>query len=296
MQSYVAYGLGIQSVLPLPELVAGEAAADVVVRLGEVDRLPPDGTGAGVYSEVTDEEVYFFWEEAGAFLVRSGREIIVEPAAGVEERVLRLFILGPALGVLLHQRGWLVLHASAVAIDGETVAFLGGTGWGKSTTAAALHARGHGIVADDVTAVRLDTERPMVSPGFPRLKLWPEAAISVGDDPQALSRLHPDLEKRARPVTQGFSSASLPLRRLYVLAEGESQRIALLQPQEALVELIRHSYVSRLRQAAETPAHFLQCSKVVKTVPICRLSRPRSLPALADLARLVEEDLAQSTA
>ncbi len=282
--------------MPLPELVSGEAAADVIIALGKVDRLPSEAVGAEGYSEATSEEAYFFWEEVGAFLVRSGREIIVEPAPGVEERVLRLFVLGPVLGVLLHQRGWLVLHASAVAIEGGAVAFLGGAGWGKSTTAAVLHARGHGILADDVTAVHLDTDRPMVSPGFPRLKLWPEAAVSVGDNPQALPRLHPELEKRARSVTRGFSSASLPLRRIYVLAEGESQRIEPLQPQEALVELVRHSYVSRLRQAAEAPTHFLQCSSVVKTVPIHRLRRPKYLPALPDLARLVEEDLAQSTA
>jgi len=34
--SYVAYGLGIHSVLPLPELVAKEVVVDVVVRLGKV--------------------------------------------------------------------------------------------------------------------------------------------------------------------------------------------------------------------------------------------------------------------
>ncbi len=265
------------------------------ITLGKVDRSPPEAVGAEGYSEATSEEAYFFWEEVGAFLVRGGREIIVDPAPGVEERVLRLFILGPTLTVLLHQRGWLVLHGSAVAIDGGAVAFLGGSGWGKSTTAAALHARGHAIVADDVTAVRLDTDRPIVSPGFPRLKLWPEAAVTVGDDPRTLPRLHPELEKRARRVTEGFSSASLPLKRIYVLAEGESQRIEPIQPQEALVELVRHSYVSRLRQAAEAPTHFLQCSRVVKTVPVLSLRRPRYLPALPDLARLVEEDLDQRT-
>lgn len=299
MPSYVAYGLGIRSDLPLPELVPGEAAADVVVRLGKVDRSPPEATGAEGYSEITVEDAYLFWEKVGAFLVRGGREIIVEPAPEVEERVLRLYFLGPILGILLHQRGWLVLHASAVAIDGGAVAFLGGPGWGKSTTAAALHARGHGIVADDVTAVRLDMDHPTVFPGFPQLKLWPEAAISsFGDDLQSLPRLHPDLEKRARRVARSFPSAPLPLRCIYVLAEDESRWIEPLPPQDALVELVRHSYVARLLQdadSAELSSHFLQCSSVIKTVPIRRLRRPKHLPALSDLARLVEEDLAQST-
>src|SRR2546421_132869 len=69
----------------------------------------------------------------GAFLVRGGREIVVDPAPGVEARVLRLSILGPAFGLLLHQRGRFVLHASAVASGGGVLAFAGGSGWGKST-------------------------------------------------------------------------------------------------------------------------------------------------------------------
>lgn len=266
------------------------------IHLGSVRRSL---SGAAKGFHATIQETHLFWREVGTFLVRRGREIVVDPAPEVEERVLRLFILGPALAVLLHQRGRLVLHASAVAIDGEVIAFPGGPGWGKSTMAAALHARGHGVVADDVTAVQLDMDRPMLVPGFPQLKLWPEAAVSsLGDDLQTLPRLHPELEKRARRVARSFPSASLPLRRIYVLAEGESQRIEPLPAQEGLVELVRHSYVARLLQdaeSAELSSHFFQCSRVVKTVPIRRLRRPKYLPALSDLARLVEEDLAQST-
>jgi serine kinase of HPr protein (carbohydrate metabolism regulator) len=66
--------------------------------------------------------------------------------------------------VLLQQRGRLVLHASAVTVDLGVVAFMGGPGWGKSTMAAAMYARGHSIVADDVTAVRADKAHPVVHP------------------------------------------------------------------------------------------------------------------------------------
>jgi hypothetical protein len=111
----------------------------------------------------------------GTILVRKGREIIVDPIPGLEDKVLRLFVLGPALAVLLHQRGRLVLHASAAAIAGEVVAFMGRSGWGKSTAAAALYTRGHSIVADDVTAVQVNTDTgfPVVFPamcGYRRLR------------------------------------------------------------------------------------------------------------------------------
>jgi ABC-type glutathione transport system ATPase component len=75
----------------------------------------------------------------GAFLVRGGREIMIDAVPGVDARTLRLSLLGPALALVLHQRGRFVLHASTVAVAGSAIAFLGEKGWGKSTIAAALY-------------------------------------------------------------------------------------------------------------------------------------------------------------
>lgn len=292
MFSYSAYGLGIRSVLPLPELEARGATSDVAVCLRGAEPISPQESAPGYFVRATGTEAYLSWRDVGRFLVRDGREVIVEPAAGVEERVLRLFLLGAVLAVLLHQRGRLVLHGSAVAVDGKAAVFLGGPGWGKSTLAAALYARGHGILADDVTAVDADAASPMVFPGFPQLKLWPEAAAALGDRPETLLRIHPLLEKRALRAGDGFPEAPLPLSRIYVLGEGENQEIDPLRPQEALVELVRHSYCARLLNGHDARRHFLHCASVAARVPVCRLRRQRALHALPALLQVVEEDLA----
>jgi hypothetical protein len=258
--------------------------------------LPPslEVRGGGLHLHASAEEVFLCWEDAGSFLVRGGRQIIVDPFPGVDERIIRHCILGPALGVLLHQRRQLVLHASAVAVSGGAVAFLGEAGCGKSTMAAALYARGHGIVADDVTVVRADEAHPTVLPGFPQLKLWPEAAIAVGNAPETLPRVEPNLEKRARRTDHEFSPDPLPLRCIYVLAEDETQQIAPIRSQEALMELIRHSYTKSLLRVVGASSHFLQCSSIVKNVTIRSLKRPRSLSSLSDIAQLVEKDLVEA--
>ena len=299
MYSYVAYGLGIRSELPLPELVAGEAPADVVLRLGRVDRVPAlelDRGGSGCWA--TAEEACRFMAGVGTVLVQSGRQIIVDPAVGVEDRVLRLSILGPAFALVLHQRGRFVLHASAVESTGSAVAFMGGSGWGKSTLAAALHARGCGIVADDLTAITVGAEGPTVFPGFPQLKLWPEAVVSLGGAPETMPQLHPLFEKRARQAIRGFSNKLLPLRRIYVLAEGAVPAIEPpLRPRDALLELMSHWYGSRfgdrlLQVDGAAGSHFLQCAALANSVTVRRLRRSRPLQALLDLARMVEDDLA----
>src|SRR5262249_13261988 len=108
-------------------------------------------------------------------------------------------------------------------------------------------------------------------------------------------RIRADYEKRARRATEGFLQVPLPLQRIYVLAFGEESEVEPLQPQEAFQELVRHSYAVRQLWATGTaPSHLQQCARLASCVPIFRLKRQRSLDALADLARFVEEDVAPS--
>ena len=91
--------------------------------------------------KVTKNAIYRFWDEIGAFKISNGSEIIVNPSVNINQRILRSFILGTVFASLLHQRGLLILHASAVNINNE--AFLGDKGCGKSTTAMAFCNEGY---------------------------------------------------------------------------------------------------------------------------------------------------------
>lgn len=289
MFSYIAYGLGIRSAFPLPELEAGGAPVALTIRFGAVDRPVAEAVTSGAVLSA-GAEVRFFWKEAGAFAVRDGREIVVDPVPRADERLLRLYITGPVLAALLRQRGFLVLHATTVTMDGGARVFLGAPRQGKSTLAAILYARGHGVLADDVTAVRVEEHGVTVLPGIPRLKLWPDAAAALGLALDELPRIHPSLEKRAVRAERGFAAVPLPLTRAYVLASGEQHDLEPLRPQEALVELIRHSYGASLLRLAEPAFHFRQCAAVAGRIRLFRLRVQRELSALSALASLVEED------
>ena len=293
-QTYQAYGLTIESAFPLPELEPASPPLDVdlAIHAGPVPRPELDERLFRL-TWTTGAEACLVFRDAGAFLIRNGREIIADPAPGLADEVLRQYLLGPALAVALHQRGWLILHASAVAIDGRAVAFLGGSGWGKSTLAASLHQRGHALIADDFIAVPAGSVEHLqlsIFPGFPQFKLWPEAASALGADPDQLPRLDPDLDKRAQRLTGGFAPAPLPLGRLYVLAEGEPAGIERLDKPAALVELLRHSYISKNLPPNGAAAQLRQCAAVLGQVGVSRLRRPLSLPALSAVAQMVEAD------
>jgi hypothetical protein len=298
MHSYIAYGLRVHSAVLLPEFAPVHVEfPDVVVRVGRVDRRLPAGHGDGC-CEFTQDEAHFFWDSVGSFLVRAGREIIVEPRPGADEAAVRAALEGVVFGCVCHQRGRLVLHASAVAVNGSAVAFLGGKGRGKSTMAAALYRRGHTLLSDDALVLNDGASgRPEVLPGFPQLKLWPNAAAaSLGDDPESLPRLTAGSEKRTRRAADRFSHAPVPLSRVYLLDEGTSPAITPVDPQEAVLAAIAQSYVARFfpefLRGTEAASHLLRCTRLTRQVPMYRLQRPADLALLPLVAQLVEDHLA----
>jgi hypothetical protein len=290
LTNYRTYGFCVASSFVLPELVRDQCAYEVQIRRGSAGHVP-NATVNEDGHEVSGDDVLLSFPRVGAFRIRGGREIVVEPLPGVDEAVVRLSLLGPALAVLLHQRGFLVLHASCVVMDGA-VAFLGDSKWGKSTTAAALYRSGRPLVADDVLAVDLRSGSPTVRQAFPQVKLWPESVRALGIEPQELREIHPDLEKRAFRAQVGFGDDDLPLARMYVLSDGPEVRVEALEEQEAFVELIRHSYAaSLLRDTGTETAHFAQCTSLARGGLVRRLTLGGSLERVPEVIRTLEDDL-----
>jgi hypothetical protein len=268
--SYLAYDLACRSELPLPELQRASAPPHVEIAVAAIDR-PSGATNAqGTSVEVTRDAAWLFHAGVGTFHVAHGRGITVDPAAGVAPALLRTFVLGPAFGTLLRQRGRLTLHGSAVAMDDRAVLFLGASGAGKSTTAAAFHARGCPLIADDIVAIDAAGAEPLTFPGFPRLKLGRTAATLAGirQPPEEIVD-----GKGSFAADRGFASMPLPLSRVFVLTNAEQPEVRRLSPPEALVELLRHSYGARTLQAVNRDRHFAQCAAVARRVPVLLLSR-----------------------
>jgi hypothetical protein len=286
MNIYKAYNLCIHSELPLPELIEAAGKPDVIVRYG----IEEDGD----FEHDGGNRCRAQLEEVGEFLISAGREILVNPLPDVEASLLRAVLLGPILCVLLRQRGLLVLHASCVEIEGQGIAFLGGSGWGKSTLAAAFQSQGHRILTDDVMPIDLSTGCPLVFPSYPQGKLWPEAATFLGHDSQSLAPIAQHSFKLAYRFTDSFQSSPLPLQRIYVLAKGEAHQIEPLQPQEAFVELVRHTRVMQFMKHSDIMAFHLQrCTELIRQTSFCRFTRKPDLADLSKLVRLVEDNLPQ---
>jgi hypothetical protein len=81
----------------------------------------------------------------------SDAELVVAP--GADPVFVEKFHASVARALLRQLEGGLTLHGGAVAMGGRAFAFVGASGAGKSTTTAALAARGHPLIADDTVAL-----------------------------------------------------------------------------------------------------------------------------------------------
>jgi hypothetical protein len=83
-------------------------------------------------------------------MTRSGAVRHFRPGESVDEERAARLLRGPVQALARHVSGKMSLHASAAALDGAAVAFLGASTCGKSTLVADLCRSGFELLADDV--------------------------------------------------------------------------------------------------------------------------------------------------
>jgi len=106
----------------------------------------------------------------GRILISSdGTELICDPEAGNSEWTALLS--AQALPIAATLRGFEVLHASGVAMQGRAALFTGPPGAGKSSLAAALLRRGATLLSDDAVALELRGVTLLAHPGAGLLQL-----------------------------------------------------------------------------------------------------------------------------
>lgn len=288
---YSCYGLNLASDLELPELrespaPAAPARADVEIRLGAIPPGGlPGGRQLGPYLWVQASALWLEVPGVARFLVSDGQRIVIDPAPGVDEDSVRVFLLGSALGALLFQRGFLVLHGNAIRIGDQCLVCVGHSGAGKSTLAAGFLGRGHQLLADDVVPV--DAECRAV-PGFPRIKLWRDTTQHLGIDTDPLRRIRPELEKFNYPLAAPYTGEPLPIRWVYILGTHLQPGIQLdaIHGMDRFAPLRRNTYRVRfLEGMALNARHLGLCGQLAGRIHLRRVTRPErgfELDALMD--------------
>jgi hypothetical protein len=292
---YKAFGLTISSCLPCPELLPGAGAPDVAVVYGHVPDALPGAVNHGVRFQTAPGQLLLQVNEIGNFLVRDGRQIVIDRHPTACDDDVRVFLLGSAVGALLHQRGTLILHGSSVKVDDGCVVLVGRSGVGKSTLATALRRRGYPCLGDDICPISIEEDGiPYAAPAYPQAKLWTDALHHFGIDTAGLRRVRPQLEKRALPIEGDWQEERVPVKRIYVLSPGWGKLDPILQPITGTRKLrVLRDYTYRveyLRGLDMMKGHFRQVVHLASRLPVTRVVRPVGEYLVEQLADALEQD------
>jgi hypothetical protein len=310
---YRIHGLLVESEIPLRGCRIDEAAhgrrvdpgpdgagpvADYRVLAGEprdCPRSPPPGR---ILAELRDDGVWTTEDprDPGRRILRyagfcdvtldsTRRTIIVHRASGADPEVLPIFLEGSILAHALAADGLLTLHASAVEVEGQALAIVGGSGAGKSTLAALLCGAGARLVADDALRVDPTGSGATCFPGSRGLRLRP-AAASLGSGIEG-ALMEETVDGRTRVLPPWRGDGPLELRAVLVpelSREAKRLRMRRLGALDALQELLRYPRLAAWRAPEPIRRLFELTAEVSKAVTVYRGSVPWGPPFPPGLA------------
>lgn len=294
MQYYTAFGLNIESDLPLKPLREINAAEsiDVSIRLGNVDKAgltAPDNIKP--FCQQAKNQHWFFVPDIAYFYITNGDSVVVDPIEGSDPQSVKLYILGTCMGIIFHQRDLLVIHGNAVRFGDKAVVFSGNSGNGKSTLAAAFHQKGYDILADDLAVI---DKNGLCYPSYPQLKLWQDTAKKLNIDTKDLKRIRLQVNKYALPLTKGFYDKPLPVAGLYVLHNHNKDEFIFesIEGVEKLKPLRGQTYrIKQVEGLGLKSQHFQACIKLANNIKVTRITRPNKGFRLEELLASIEGDV-----
>ena len=290
------YGLRVRSAIDLSEWPLHRAGEEPeVLILAEPDmHARSDGVMYGARSVIEDREVRLQVHGVAQYTASGGSCIRVAAEPGARPEDVRLYLTGAMLGVILHQRGILPLHASCVAVEGSGVAFAAASGGGKSTLVGALLRRGAAFVTDDICVMtEICAGQTGVWPGALRLKLDAPGMAALDSECTGLEPAGGNRGKYHVPVsTSATPTDPVPLSCVYLLEFGEGEpRVEELRGLEAISALVDETYL--LAFASDmglSTAIFRKAAELSRTVTVKRLIRPRGFEHLDAVLDLIERD------
>ncbi len=301
MHHYTAFGLHIHSEISLPELAEGDphSAADVCIREGVVKLPSMHPTtiyrrGIKAFFGQDDQGLYLDWASVASFRASGGNELVISPVV-TDGHMISLFTVSEALGLVLFQKGYFLLHASSVALGDEAWCFMGMPGAGKSSTAAAFIKAGCRLLSDDLTAIKFDQSgKPVIIPAYPQLKIWEKTVTGLHYDTSGLEPVSEGVNKFSYQPRGQFSDKAVPLKKVFFLHKARNKpAVQRMNMAEIPGEMLRNFPLpTKLLNGDNLKKHFFQSLQCAKSAELLRKRRPEGFDNLEKwVAESVREQL-----
>ena len=304
IHAYRVYGISLRSEIPLGLPECSSADGDVFVRLQRAEWFERAIAGAPLnqaahgwyeFADCPDGSVFVRWPGLFEFLVSpDGRTIACHPLERSRPESFETYLLGQVLSCALVRQHHEPLHATSVVVNGGAVAFLGVSGQGKSTLAAAFLGAGYRLLTDDLLLIRDIGGILCGFPGPPRIKLFPEVAQRFLPAEALLAPMNPESNKQiiALPSSAAYA-APVPIHALFVLDGMDEGRLNItsLTRASSCVALLGSTFNKRLVDADRLRRQFAAATAWTAKIPVKRLRYGWSMDFVDDVVRAIVSDV-----
>jgi len=153
--------------------------------------------GVVCWCERRDDEYLYSFSHSATFHISSEGLISCFLHEGSTMQMLRHLLLNQIIPRYLATTGRLILHASAVTLEnGKSVAFLGNSGFGKSTLVSSFHRHGAQLINDDCILLECGEEGVMVIGGLVGIRLFPDSVNAVFNEAAGFTNYTPYTDKQ----------------------------------------------------------------------------------------------------
>lgn len=291
---YKLFGINVESEVFLPEGMTSDEPVDAYIRVANTPKSIVKAGIANEFFQASDDEFVLWVQGVAHYYVSKGNLIVVDPHGGTDDEI-RLFLLSSAFAALIHQRGLLPIHASAVAKYGKAFVFAGRSGAGKSTTAANLLVKNFELLADDVCVIVPQKHAvPLLYPGYPQIKLWADALGKLGKNSHDFRKVRENVTKFALPMAGQFYNQAIEIQVIYILQSepGNTLKIKELQGVEKFKALSANVFRQYLIQGTQQrKRNFERLHTLALQCTVKQIQRPADQLSIDQLILAIEQDI-----
>lgn len=217
------------------------------------------------------------------------------------ESTIRHLLLDNVIPRTLGQMGRLVLHAGAVTlVNGKTIAFIGQSGWGKSTLVSSFQQQGARLITDDCLIIEMCNGSVSVTPNYYGVRLFDDSiTVIYGEEQQHAGDVAYYSSKRRLDLSdnesKSHSNTSMQLDAIFLLTDPKDNKsadqinISKTGGMDAMMALVAQTFVLDVTDKDLMAKQFRHCGKIFDSeIPCFTLDYPRDHNRLDDVRQAIE--------
>lgn len=222
-----------------------------------------------------------------------GRLVRCIPVPGLSQAALEHLYRNQVYPLALSKLGKLVVHGSAVEHGTGAIAFLGESGRGKSTLAAAFALRGQPFLTDDALVIeRADNNEFLAHPSPPSLRLWADSRdfLLKNDFQLAPSVEYTSKDRLLADARLEHCLEPRTLNAVYFLGDGSAAEVTVrpINPAQAMMKWVNYSFLLDVMDPTLIKSNFEKVADLANNLACFELDYPRKFDTIDQVVAAIE--------